>query len=121
MSDSDQRILSLVDQYLIHRSQLNRLASQAQMASADDRVAIDAESKALAVAFAAQITEPLAALSRNDRLDLVWITEDEARRISDSRVLMQVSARHALGKMLPNPSELELAANDRLRRVLLRR
>jgi len=117
----NETLQALVDQYSIHRTQVNRLASQAQMASAGDRAAIDAEIKSLEAQFAAQIAAPLAALSRNERLDLVWIIEDDARRISDSNIFNRVTAQHALGKMLPNPSELELAANDRLRRVLLRR
>jgi hypothetical protein len=63
----------------------------------------------------------LAALTRNERLDLVWVTEEDTRQISSARILSRVTAQHALARLLPNPSNLELAATDRLKRVLLRR
>lgn len=115
------KIDALIEQYFHHRDRLYYLAQQAQLAPHSERAPINTEIKRVEDAFAQAIAGAMAALSRNDRLDLVWVTEEDARQISSARILSRVTAQHALARMLPNPSDLEVACTDRLRRVLLRR
>jgi len=115
------KIDALIEQYFHHRDRLYHLAQQAQLTRPSERASIDAAIKAMEDEFAQTISGAMAALSRNDRLDLVWVTEEDARLISSARILSRITAQHALARMLPNPSDLEVACTDRLRRVLLRR
>jgi hypothetical protein len=112
----DATIPHLLQRYLRMRDELYGMVLNAQASAEPEAARLRREAESFEQAELRALSDQVAALTEQQRLELAGVTEDQRTRRNDARVLDILTAKKRLSALIPNPSpSIEAAYRDLVR------